>query len=130
MYLNINGQQVGDEVFSTLCRSLCVNTTLIGLKFADNNLSTNGYIAFEQMLLQNKTLQFINFINDPQAFYEKFSSEKNAGDLLLELHECCILRRSGNFLFLFYCIFLSFAFSFLSFFLSFFLPFFAFFFDL
>lgn len=95
MYLNIAGNDVGDAVFATLCRSLCVNATLIGLRFWNNNLSINGFLALEQMLQVNTTLQFIEFIEDYNAFYDKYCTEKNSGELLRELHECCILRRAG-----------------------------------
>jgi len=94
-YLNFSGNEVGDACFSTLCRSLCVNTTLVGIKFSNNNLSTNGFISLDQMLSVNTTLQYINFIDDFDIFYDKFCSEKHAGELLLQLHESCILRRSG-----------------------------------
>jgi hypothetical protein len=71
MYLNISGNSVGDDVFSVLCRALYVNTTLIGLQFSGNNLSLNGFISLDQVLQVNTTLQFIRFIDDFQAFYEK-----------------------------------------------------------
>jgi hypothetical protein len=71
MYLNISGNEVGDVLFATLCRSLCENATLIGLQFWNNNLSINGFLALEQMLLVNTTLQFIEFIEDYNEFYDK-----------------------------------------------------------
>jgi hypothetical protein len=71
MYLNIAGNDVGDVLFATLCRALCVNATLIGLQFWNNFVSINGFVALEQMLQVNTTLQFVEFIEDYNEFYDK-----------------------------------------------------------
>lgn len=71
VHLNISNQGCGDTAFSQLCRALYQNTKLQSLKFPGNNLSYNGFLAFEQSLLNNTTLKWIEFFDEKELPYEK-----------------------------------------------------------
>ncbi|XP_065906563.1 NACHT, LRR and PYD domains-containing protein 12-like isoform X3 [Dysidea avara] len=64
-FLNINGNQIGNEGVSAVCEPLYnYNTTLTELRMDYCGISVEGVICFKTLLMENKTITFLDINNN------------------------------------------------------------------
>ena len=92
-YLEISGNNIGDEGITIISHILCNNTTLVQLLAHSCGFHSKGAESVAEMLQVNKTLKYLNIskndIKDDGMAAVIHSIEVNTTLLQLKLYECC-----------------------------------------